>query len=429
MGGSIEELIGSRRRLPDMNRIITTRLACGMPLIVEEMDGVKSAGLSWLLPAGTAYEPEDRQGLGTVTAELLLRGAGDLNSRQHADALDRLGVGRSTDVGGYHVRVAATMIGDRLLESLSLLVDMVRRPRMDEESFVPARDLALQSLESLQDDPRERAVIALRRRHFAAPFDRSPVGREEGLKALTRDEVRSFWIQHARPGGAIMSVAGAVKADQVARRLDELLAGWEGEAPSFKKGKTPERGYAHEMDETNQVQVLLVHDAPAEPEPDSMLEKMVISVLSGGMSGRLFTEVREKRGLCYSVSAGYSSGKDFGSVMAYVGTTPERAQLSLDVLREQLEHINKPEGVVTESELARAKIGMKSRIIFSGESTAGRAGALGYDFHRLGRARSLDEIEAEVERATLDRINDYLSRRKLGSVTIQTLGPAALEVK
>jgi predicted Zn-dependent peptidase len=409
-----------------MNRIITRRLGCGMPLIVEQMEGVKSAGISWLLPGGTSFEPADRLGMSTVTAELLLRGAGDYTSREHADAMDRLGVGRSTDVGAYHIRIAATMLGSRLREALPLLADMALRPRMEEDSFSPARDLALQSLESLRDDPRERAVIGVRSRHFPAPFDRSPVGTEAGLTALTREEVAAYWSEQARPGGAILAIAGAVKADEIESQLNELLAGWSGDAPRFERGGPPARGYAHEDDETNQVQVLLVHDAPPEPHPDSMLEKMVISVLSGGMSGRLFTEVREKRGLCYSVSAGYSSGKEFGSVMAYVGTTPERAQLSLDVLVEQLRHINSGGGIVTESELARAKVGMKSRIVFSGESTAGRAGTLGYDYHRIGRARSLDEIEAEVERVNLEAVNGYLARRDLGRFTIQTLGPAAL---
>lgn len=409
-----------------MNRIITRRLACGMPLIVEEMDGVRSVGFSWLLPGGTAYEPQARQGIATVTAEMLMRGAGDLNSRQHADALDRLGAGRSTDVGSYHVRIAATMLGERLTSALPLLVDMVRRPRMDPESFEASRDLALQSLESLKDDPRERAVIAARRRHHPPPMDRSAVGTEEGLTALTPADVSAYWASVARPGGAIMAIAGAVKTDEIASRLDALLEGWSGEEPRFSRGAVPPRGYGHESDQTNQVQVLLIHDAPPEPHPDSMLEKVVTSVLSGGMSGRLFTEVREKRGLCYSVSAGYASGKEFGTVMAYVGTTPERAQLSLDVLAEQLEHINTPAGAVTGGELARAKVGMKSSIVFSGESTAGRAGALGYDMHRLGRARSLSEIESEVERVTLERVNTYLARRSLGTVTIQTLGPAPL---
>jgi predicted Zn-dependent peptidase len=142
------------------------------------------------------------------------------------------------------------------------------------------------------------------------------------------------------------------------------------------------------------------------------------------MSGRLFTEVREKRGLCYSVSAGYSSGREFGSVTGYVGTTPERAQESLSVLLAEMDRINR--SGIEESELRRAVIGMKSRLVFSGESTGARAAALASDQHRLGRPRSLAELADEIDRVTLEQVNNYLRSRTMGRVTIQTLGPVAL---
>ena len=406
--------------------ITATTLDCGMPLIAEPIAGARSAAISWLIPAGTATEPVDRGGMSPMWAELILRGAGSLCSRDLADTLDRLGLSRSTDVGSYHVRLAATTLGTRLLDALAVLADMVRRPRFDQDAIEPTRDLCLQAVESLKDDPHERAAIAARTRHLPPPFNRPQVGTIEGLQAVTRDELVDGWARRAVPGGSIVAVAGAVEPAAVALRLNELLRGWTGSYTPPPLGGTPMRGYGHEPDQTNQVQIILMHDAPAERENTSRLEKMVAAVLSGGMSGRLFSEVREKRGLCYSVSAGYTSGKEFGAVAAYVGTTPDRAQQSLDVLRAELERINTPEGPVTTEELSRAVIGMKSRLVFSGESTAARAGALVHDYHRLGRARSLDELESEIDGVTLARLNEYLASRRLGTLTVQTLGPAAL---
>ncbi|HEX6873763.1 MAG TPA: pitrilysin family protein [Micromonosporaceae bacterium] len=409
-----------------MNAITTKRLDCGMPLIVESIPGVKSAGFSWLLPAGTATEPENRQGLCAMWTELLLRGAGDLDSRAHADALDRLGAGRSTDAGGYHLRISGTMLGSRMVEALPLVVDMVRRPKFDPDSIEPVRDLALQALDSLKDEPQERASLAARQRHYPVPLNRSSLGTREGLTAITRDELATHWKARAVPGGSILAIAGAVDADALTTELNRLLRGWTGQSPDVTGGPTPPRGYAHETDQTNQVQILIMHDAPPESDPSSLLEKIVVSVLSGGMSGRLFSEVREKRGLCYAVSASYAAGKDFGAVAGYVGTTPERAQESLTVMLAELARINTPEGKVERDEFDRAVIGMKSRLVFSGESTSGRAASLAYDQHRLGRPRSLDEISRQIDSVTLDAVNAYLSRRKPGSTTIQTLGPAAL---
>jgi predicted Zn-dependent peptidase len=192
-------------------------------------------------------------------------------------------------------------------------------------------------------------------------------------------------------------------------------------------GKSTTRGgYRHFDDPSSQVQIVAMHEAPAEREPDSRLERVVSSVLSGGMSARLFTEVREKRALCYSVSQSYAADRDFGRVMAYVGTTPERSQESLDVLMAELARISTPAGAVTEQEFERALTGIRAGIVLSGESTGARASALASDYYRLGRARSLEEIATQYASITLNEVNRYLERRTLGEVTIVTLGAKGL---
>ncbi|HYE62797.1 MAG TPA: pitrilysin family protein [Phycisphaerales bacterium] len=411
-----------------MTTTITTRtLRCGMPLIVEPMSGVRSAAMCWLLPAGSAYDPADKEGLSTMWAELLLRGAGPRSSREHADAADRLGASRATELGTYTMRVGSTMLGERFLDTLPLIVDMVLRPRMDEDAVEPCRDLALQSLASLKDDPQERAMLLARSRHHAAPFNRSGMGTEEGLNSLSREDLADGWSSLAKPGRAIFAAAGAVDPDAIERALNDLLNGWSGNTEEPRPTSPPTRGYAHETDESNQVQIILAHDAPPEPAPECVLERLAVSVLSGGMSGRLFSEVREKRGLCYSVSAGYRADRDYGVVTAYVGTTPERAQESLDVLVGELNRLNEGAGAVTPDEFKRAKVGMKSGLVFSGESTGSRAVALASDQRKLGRPRSLEELARQIDAVTLDQLNGYLATRRLGKVTIQTLGPRELK--
>lgn len=409
-----------------MEDIQVRTLRCGMTLIVEHMSGVRSAAATWLLPAGSATDPADRQGRSTLWAELLMRGAGERDSRKHADAVDRLGASRSCDLGTLTMRVAAAMLGDRVREVLPLLADMVLRPRMDEAALAPTKDLAIQAIESLKDDPQERAMLLARLRHHPEPINRSGLGTIEGIHACTRQELLAGWHQLARPGRSVIALAGDVDADEVQPVLERLLEEWGGDTPEPAIGPTPQRGYAHEEDPSTQVQIVIACDAPSEKSPESVLEKLAVSVLSGGMSGRLFSELREKRGLCYSVSAGYRGDRDYGVVTAYVGTTPERAQESLDVLLAELRRITTPQGGVTQEEFDRARVGMKSGLVFSGESSAARAGALAVDYRRLGRPRSLDEVALQIDAVTLDQLNAHLGKRELGRVTIQTLGPAAL---
>jgi predicted Zn-dependent peptidase len=421
-------------RMPDSpqhvpaNHISVRTLRCGMPLIIEPMSGVRSASLTWLLPAGSAFDEPELQGQSAMFSELLLRGAGPLDSRAQADAFDRLGASRSADVGLFTIRLASLSTGERLLQTLPLLADMALRPTFDPAAIAPARDLCLQAIESLKDDPSERAAILARELHFPPPFNRSGLGTPEGLGALTRDGLASAWQTRVRPGNAVLAIAGALpSADTLVETLDKILDGWSGATTDPAPAQPPLRGSAHADDPTNQVQILVVHDAPPEPHPDSIFEKIVVSVLSGGMSGRLFTEVREKRGLCYAVSAGYRPDKDFGSVTAAVGTTPEKAQESLDVLWQQLCLLSTPEGRITPDEFQRAVVGMKSSVIFSGESTSARSGTLAVDYRRLGRPRSLAEITRAIDAVTLEHVNDYLARRALGKPTIVTLGPRALK--
>ena len=420
----------------DMSDITVRTLKCGATMIVERMSSVRSAAISCAFPGGSAHDPEDAQGRATMWAELLLRGAGGLSSREQADAFDRLGVSRSADLGAYTMRVAAGLLGTRVLATLPLLIDMILRPSMEDDAIGPCRDLALQAIASLNDDPQERASHLVRERHYQTPLNRSGLGTIEGLNGLTAQRLREDWGSVVKPvgkgsvgnvGGAIFAVAGAVELEPVIALVNRLTEGWAGEVAEPKSVGFPPRGYAHADDPSNQVQILLLHDAPPEPHPDSILEKVIANVLSGGMAGRLFTEVREKRGLCYSVSAGYRGEREFGSVSAYVGTTPDKAQESLDVLHEQLVRLGTAAGAVTAEEFQRAIVSMKSSVVFSGESTGARAASLASDYRRLGKARSLEEITAEVEALTLDRVNEYLSRRSMGRVTIQTLGPKALK--
>jgi len=393
-------------------------------IVTQHMSAVQSASMCWLVPSGAIFEDIHNLGTSSVCAEMLMRGAGELDSKAQADAFDHAGALRNISNSIRYMQLSASMIGKRIDESIGLLVDMVRNPKMLADSFAPSCELASAAIASLGDDPQQRTVLEARRRHLPSPYNRNTLGTIEGIESLTHDAMTSWWNEHAKPDGSVIAIAGNFDQQRTIEQIESLTSDWSGRVNQPEPTSTPERGYAHISDDSNQVQIIIVHDGPNEGHPDSMLEKLVISVLSGGMSGRLFTEVREKRGLCYSVSASYRADKDRGVVSNYVGTTPERAQESLDVLMGEIMRIN--EGNVSEEELTRAKTGLKSRLIFSGESTSARAGAIAADQINLGRPRTLDEIIDQVNAVGLDELNSYLSRRAIGVPTIQTLGPDEL---
>ncbi len=405
---------------------VSRTLDCGATLVVETIPSARSAALAWLTPAGGAMDPEDRQGVGTMLEELLLRGSVSRSSRVQADAFDLLGASRSADLQTVHMQYSSTFLGARFSEVAALVVDSLREPAFSEDAIDPARQLALQSLKGLDDEPQTKVMLAARDRHAPPPFGRSGMGTEAGLNGVTRGDVVEHWGRCAAPRGSIIAVAGGVDVDAVEAEFNGLLAGWSGSAAGVAYSGCGGRGYEHIGSDTEQTHIAVMHDAPAEGDKDAVLERLAVAVLSGGMSGRLFTEVREKRGLCYAVSAGYATAREYGRVVSYSGTTPERAQETLDVLVGELRRINTPEGAVTAEELERATIGLKSKLVMSGESTSARASALAADVARLDRARSLTEVAEEIDGVTLDQLNAYLARRELGELTVCTLGSKGL---
>ncbi len=398
-------------------------LACGVPLLVERHDTAGSAALTWLLPVGSSCDPPGQVGASTCLAEWLWRGAGDLDSRGLSNALDRCGVQRSSHVASRHLSISATLIGDRLAEALPILSSIVLRPRFEDAAFEAVRDLTLQTLAGLRDEHQQRTMLLARQHHFPEPFNRSGYGEQADVQALTPGRARRVWRQWARPGGSIIGLAGNVDGPAVAQQLDALLGEWSGKVVEAKAQAWPEPRMHHVQEEIAQVHIAVAAPAPADPERESILHRVATAVLSGGMSGRLFTEVREKRSLCYSVHASYAAGRDFGALFAYSGTTAERAQETLDVLLAELERLH--EGV-DQAEFDRAVIGLKSRLVMQGESTGARASSIANDLYNRGVARTLDEMRAELEAVTLKEVNTYLAVRSAGPFTIVTLGPKAL---
>lgn len=412
-----------------MSTIVTRELDCGIVLVVETIPGVASAALSWRLPVGSAGDPADGDGRSAMFSEMIFRGAGDLDSRGHSEHLDRCGARRSASTQTHHLQIDATCLGDRLADVLPLVTSMVRSPALPAEAIDPVRSLCLQSLEGLNDEPQHLVMVRLREQHHPPPFNRSGYGDQRALETMTVEDLRRDWRDRCVPRGSILSLAGAVDADHVAKTLEPLLGAWTGAYAEPTRQGEARRGYLHVGQDTAQVHIALAYDAPPERHEDSMLERLATSILGGSTSGRLFTEVRQKRSLCYSVGASYRAGRKEGAVTVYAGTTPERAQETFDVSMAEIERLFGNGGAgITREEFDRAVIGLKSHLVMQGESTPARANALGADQFRIGRARGLEERARAVDAITLDGLRAYAARRDARRCTIVSIGPVPLEV-
>jgi predicted Zn-dependent peptidase len=237
--------------------------------------------------------------------------------------------------------------------------------------------------------------------------------------------VRKFHEQHYRPSNTILAVAGNFDWQRLRGVVEDLFGDWQGASAA-----DPQSGNGRPKDnyipfESNQSHVGVAYPTIPYKHPDYFQAWAAVGVLSSGSSSRLFTEVREKRGLCYTVYASLHTQRDRASVLCYAGTTAERAQETLDVTIAELRRLGKG---IEQSELNRLKARIKSSLIMQQESTSARSGALARDWYHLGRARSLDEVGLLVDKLTAETINAFLEKNPPRELLVVTLGPDPLEL-
>src|SRR5947207_3001280 len=390
------------------------------------MEDVRSAALNVLVPAGCVYDPPRHAGLASVLSDLIMRGAGSRNNRELTLALDNLGLDRDESVGSLHLRFWGATLARNLSAALEIYADILRRPHLPDDQIDAVKALAFQELQSIEDEPKQKVLIELRRRHYPAPLGQDRRGNREGIESLSAVDIRSHYRQLFQPRGSILSVAGNIDWKKLRDQVARLFGDWKGDPePTLTLGPllTP---HEHIEKDTTQTQIGIAYPSVPIGHEDYYAAQGAVNVLSGGMSARLFTEVREKRGLCYAVWASYQTFKDRASVVCYAGSTNERAQETLDVTLQELKRLQ--EGIEAE-EVDRVKAGLKSSLIMQEESTSARAGTLASDWYYLGRVRSFDEIQSAIEGLTADAIVEHLRRCPPRDLCIVTLGPQALEIR
>jgi predicted Zn-dependent peptidase len=398
----------------------------GLIILGEPMEAVESVAFGFMLPAGAARVPDACCGASNVIADWIFRGAGDKDSRQLSDAIDGLGLVRGRSVGSSHISIGAAMESGNLAEALNLYADVILKPSLKEDQFELARQLAVEEVLSLDDDPRHKVMLKLREQFYPSPLGRNTVGDIEELKALTAKISQQIIVEKFNLSQMIFSVAGKYDFDAVCRQLERIFESEQQENDeSLKLG--PRQGkYTHIDNEGAQVHIGLMTETVKPTNEDYYNARIAISVLSGGMSARLFTEVREKRGLCYAIGARYHGLKDAAGIICYAGTTPDKAQQTLDCIVGEFNRLG--EGI-TEDEVARAKVGLKSSLILQSESSSSRAGAIGSDHYILGRIRSLDEIKDRIEATSVDSVLTFLRANPFREFTVVTIGSKQVNVE
>jgi predicted Zn-dependent peptidase len=396
----------------------------GLRVVIEAMPWLPTLSLSLHLPIGSVNDPDDAIGSAAVLAEWIQRGAGSRDCRAHGDALDALGVRRGCSVGRESLTLSAAFLERDAEAVLPLLADIVLRPRLEDDDFGGSRQLVLHDLAGIEDAPSLKLNEALVEAYFASPHGRSPYGVREHLVALAPETVRHDAAQRLAPSGGILALAGGGDPHRILSVAEQAFGSWRGRGVATPAPEVNAPHRRHVAAEGAQVQIGLCTGAIAPGEAGWYEQQVAMSVLDGNMGARLFTEVREKRGLAYSVGASTRLVRGHAFTVLRAGTTPDRAGETLTVLRSEM--LRLAEGV-QDDEFARAMRQLRSSLVMQGEASGARAGRLASDLVHLGRVRPIGEIDEAVAALDRDAVNAFLASRPPPAFTVVTLGPREVE--
>jgi len=387
----------------------------GLRVIAIERHGEPEVSLRLMLPAGRLYEPAAKAGLASATADLLTQGTASRSAQQIAAAID--GVGGTLDAGSSadFAYVSATVTSDQLDLALELLADVVLHPSFPAAEIERWRSQSLSRLEVQRANPGYLADIAFQRLVFGTyPYGYPARGTPESLRGLTRDDLAAFHRSHYLPNGAILAVVGDYRQEQALAGVERIFGGWaRGEAPRPPALELPayQRPKMVVVDKPDavQTQIRVGQAALAYTDPDFFTATVYGTVLGGSSSGRLFQEIRIKRGLAYGAYAGFAEQLATGSFAARTST---KTASTVQALRLTLDEIaGMAKAPVPAAELDEAKTYLNGAFpleIESADEVATRVlTALGYG---LGR-EFLDSYRDRISAVTAAAIQRFAGTR------------------
>ncbi len=400
------------------------RLSNGFRIVSEHMPGLQSAAIGVWVTAGGRHERAEQNGIAHFLEHMAFKGTTNRTALQIAEAIEDVGgyinAYTSREVTAYYARVLA---GDVPL-ALEVIADILLNPLFDPAEIEVERGVILQEIGQTQDTPDDVIFDWLQAESYRdQPLGRSILGPSERVRSFTREDLARFVGEHYGPGQMILAAAGAVHHDELVRMAERLF----GHLPPLAPGAVvPARftgGEARREKDLEQAHFALALESPGYRDDAFHTAQIYAGVLGGGMSSRLFQEIRERRGLCYTIFAQAGAYADTGTTTIYAGTSAEQiaelAGITIDELRRAASDI-------TADELERARAQMKAGLLMGLESSSNRAERLARMVQIWDRVPPLEETVARIDAVSLQDLRAFAEHMAVRAPAALALyGPVA----
>jgi predicted Zn-dependent peptidase len=408
-----------------------TQFSSGLRVVTERMPGVRSVALGLWVLAGSRDEAPAISGSSHFLEHLLFKGTKTRSAQDIAEAFDAVGGDLNAFTAKEYTCYYARVLDRDLPMAVEYLADMVQHSEIRKADLDGERQVILEEINMHEDSP-EDVVHDLYTEVVwpEHPLGRPVLGTVATIEAATRERVHRFYRRHYVPGNFVVVAAGNVKHDEVVsllkRHMDTGRQLRDGQRSSWNlraAGPAPEPSGRSlvKRRKTEQAHLCLGTNGLSRTDPDRFAFLIVNAALGGGMSSRLFQEIREKRGLAYSVYSYHSQYTEAGLFTAYAGTTPARAREVVSLLRKELTDMSA--GGLRAEEFDRAKGHVKGSLVLSLEDPGGRMSRLGKSEIAHGEILTVDQTLKRIEAVTLEDARRVAERVLSQPMTLTVLGP------
>ncbi len=399
-----------------------TRLPSGLTVVTERMERVETVSLGAYVAAGTRNETEAENGVSHFLEHMAFKGTARRSAARIAEEIEAVG----GHINAYTAREQTAFYVKLLKEDLALgadiIGDILTHSTFEPDEMERERGVILQEIGQANDTPDDIVFDHFQETAYPAqPMGRPTLGREGVIRAMPRTALMGYMRHHYTTANTVVAAAGNLDHDRVVALIAEHFADLPtAPAPAAEPGRY-QGGEFREARDLDQVHIVLGFPSVAYGDPEYYPTMLLSTLLGGGMSSRLFQEIREKRGLVYSIYSFTAPALDGGLFGIYAGTGEREAAELVPVTLEELRKVQRD---VNEAELARARAQVKAGLLMSLESTGSRCEQLARQLQVFGRIVPVGETVAKINAVTIADVQRAAAHQFRARPTLAALGPA-----
>lgn len=385
-------------------------LSNGLRVVVEYLPTFRSVSFGIWVKTGSRNETPENNGISHFVEHMLFKGTNGRTAKDIADLFDGIGGNVNAFTSKEYTCYFAKVLDEHLPLAVDALSDMFFESKLDAEELAKEKNVILEEISMYEDTPDDKVHDEASRAAYGDhPLAYSILGLEERLTAMNSDSLRGYMNDTYTIENTVISVAGNVEEGKLLALLEKHFSRFQNKGKSSIVTAPEFHGeYIFFKKKTEQNHLTLSFPGCSNSDPQLYAMILLNNALGGGMSSRLFQEIREKRGLAYSVYSYHTSYADSGLFTVYAGTAPKQTKEVLDLTLEQMEELA-VKGL-SDEELHRGKEQLKGSLILSLESTSSRMNRLGKNELMIGRHYTLDEMLQRIDNVTMKDVRDVTER-------------------